>query len=149
MAANMKTVAELLTWELHRQYRATAKHMGLKGAVAHDHGPIDCGNIKMSYFRKRANEIIKRSTMKNPETLGEAEIRLNAMILLKRSIVEAPNFIVCQLCADEYTYSGGITTTEGYFCYSCVKRIHLVAYQTDALRHLPKEQILNDIDETP
>lgn len=144
----MKTVEELLTWELHRQYRATAKHMGLRGAIAHDHGPIDCGNIKMSYFRKRAKEIIRRSTMSHPENLGEAEQRLNAMILLKRSIVEAPKFIVCQLCAAEYDTWGGITTTQGYFCYSCVKRIHVIADQTVALRERPKADILSDIDAT-
>lgn len=143
-----KTVEELLTWELHRQYRAAAKHMGLKGAVAHDHGPIDCGNIKMSYFRKRAQEIIKRSTMPHPETLGQTEARLNAMILLKRSMLEAPNFIVCQLCAAQFTSLGGITTTQGYFCYLCVKRIHIISDETAALRARPVADILSDIDLT-
>lgn len=103
----------------------------------------------MAYFRKRAAEIIKRSTMLHPETLGATEIRLNAMILLKRSILEAPDFIVCQMCTEPFDKLGGITTTQGYFCYSCVQRIHHISDQTAALRHQPKEQILSDIDSTP
>jgi hypothetical protein len=82
-----KNVSELLAQELHRQYRATAKAMGVKGPEAHDHGVRDCGTIKFNYFIKRANLIIKRASCNNPKTLGQAEENLNALILARRVTV--------------------------------------------------------------
>lgn len=142
-----QSVVIQIAWELHRQYRATAKHMGLKGAIAHDHGPIDCGSHKMSYFIKRATLMVKR-VKGMPTTWGEAEARLSAYILLIRMRIY-PLMIVCSLCTREFDKLGGITTTEGYFCYVCVKRLHKIADETAALRERPKADILQDIDQTP
>jgi DNA-directed RNA polymerase subunit RPC12/RpoP len=54
----------------------------------------------------------------------------------------------CELCGFKFNCLGGITTTEGYFCYDCVKRIHKIADQTAALRSRGKADILADIDST-
>jgi hypothetical protein len=80
-------VTELLARELHRQYRAAAKAMGVKGPEAHDHGPRDCGGMKWTYFRKRARLLIERAKCADPATLGQAEQAKDAMILVRRSIV--------------------------------------------------------------
>lgn len=80
-------VADQLARELHRQYRAAAKAMGVKGAEAHDHGVRDCGQKKFNYFRKRAKILIKRANCTTPETWGQAEENLNALVLIRRSIV--------------------------------------------------------------
>lgn len=53
----------------------------------------------------------------------------------------------CELCGLKYNCLGGITTTEGYFCYDCVQRIHKIADQTKALRTNPDWMI--EIDMTP
>lgn len=143
-----ETVLEILARELHRNYRAAAKAMGVIGSQAHDHGVRDCGARQFHYFEKRAALILKRSTMPHPENVGQAEERLSAMILFKRMIVEAPNFIVCRYCTAPFDRLGGITTTEGYFCYDCVKILHKISDQTAALRERPKQAILSDIDQT-
>lgn len=80
-------IQDALARELHRQYRAAAKAMGIKGPEAHDHGVRDCGAKKFKYFRKRAALLLKRSASLNPKTLGQAEENLNAMILIRRSDV--------------------------------------------------------------
>lgn len=145
-----ETILDVLARELHRQYRAAAKAMGVKGAEAHDHGVRDCGAQKFHYFEKRAALMIKRAGCRTPETLGEAESSLQAMVFIRRSIVEGESIhdIACQMCRVPFHILGGITTSQGYICYGCVKKIHIISDNTTALRERPKADILSDIDQT-
>jgi hypothetical protein len=81
------SVTETLARELHRQYRAAAKAMGVNGPAAHDHGPRDCGGKSFKYFWKRARLILKRASCNSPETLGQAEENLSSMVLARRLAV--------------------------------------------------------------
>ncbi len=144
-------ITELLARELHRQYRAAAKAMGSKGPQAHDHGVRDCGQQKFKYFVKRARLLIVRASCRTPETLGQAEEALQAMILIRRCIVDGEPIKSkeCLLCHNDFDTLGGITTTEGYACYGCVARIQKISDQAAALRERPQQDILSDIDGTP
>lgn len=84
-------VEDQLARELHRQYRAAAKAMGVKGPKGHDHGVRDCGAKKFKYFQKRAALLVKRATCITPDTWGQAEENLNALILIRRTIVMGEN----------------------------------------------------------
>lgn len=98
MNSTQQPVAELIAQELHRNYRAAFKalHTGRNkpGSIGapknctseHDHGWDTCG--KKDYFRGRAELLIKRAHVENPETLGEAEQILAATVLLRRLSVE-------------------------------------------------------------
>lgn len=76
-------VVENLAMELHRQYRAADKALG---DARHDHGWRSCADKK--YFRNRARLVIARATCTDPQTLGQAEENLNALVLKRRLIVE-------------------------------------------------------------
>lgn len=73
----------ILAEELHRQYRAADK--ALEGSNKHDHGWTACRNKR--YFTRRARLIIQRAAIRNPDTLGEAEVALQSTVLLRRSSV--------------------------------------------------------------
>jgi hypothetical protein len=78
---------ELVAKQLHENFRAACKAMGVKGAIAHDHGYCDCGSKKKQYFLKRARILMMRAGTLKPETLGEAEQALQANVFLRRAIV--------------------------------------------------------------
>ena len=79
---------EAVAKQLHENFRAACKAMGVpKGAYTHDHGWCDCGNRKRAYFRNRARILIERSKLKSPETLGQAEQALQALVYLRRTAV--------------------------------------------------------------
>ena len=81
-AIKPSTMQELLARELHRQYRAAAKAMGVRGPQAHDHGVRDCGQVKFKYFYKRAALMLTRAKgHKQFNTLGDALDACNAVIL--------------------------------------------------------------------
>lgn len=81
-------VVELLAKQLHENFRAACKAMGIKHAPeTHDHGYGDCGNKKKEYFRKRARLMLKRSMCFNPLNLGEAEQGFQARIFIRRAAV--------------------------------------------------------------
>lgn len=84
VAADIGGIAvEILAAELHRQYRAAEK--ALNPYHIHDHGWQACG--KKKYFLQRAAMIIKRAKCTDPQTLGEAEQSLAALVLLRRLMV--------------------------------------------------------------
>jgi hypothetical protein len=70
----------LVAKQLHEDFRAACKSMGITGPNAHDHGFNDCGARKSIYFVKRARLLCKRSHCTKPETLGEAEQTLQAKV---------------------------------------------------------------------
>ena len=90
-------VVNRLAAELHRNYRAAEKALNgpdktdrdpsLKDGVTlrHDHGWESCH--KQKYFQRRAQTLIMRATCSDPQTLGEAEQALDALILIRRLIV--------------------------------------------------------------
>lgn len=96
--SEQERAAYLLAVELHREYRAAEKAMNgpnktdtvpsLKDGVTlrHDHGWDGCH--KQAYFVRRAALVIKRASVRNPATLGEAEQALDATILIRRLMVE-------------------------------------------------------------
>lgn len=79
-------IIELLAKQLHENHRAICKSLKIKGPEAHDHGFIDCGNIKKEVFRKRARVIWNRSLQHHAETLSEAESNFQAVVFLHRSL---------------------------------------------------------------
>jgi hypothetical protein len=81
-------IIEMIAKQLHENYRATCKAMGVPHSPpSHDHGYGDCGNRKKEYFRKRAYLLLKRAKNLTPETLGEAESNMQALVFLKRTHV--------------------------------------------------------------
>ena len=78
---------ELFAKQLHENYRATAKAMGITGPEGHDHGWVDCGTNRKKYFIKRAKLLIARSQIIDPKTLGEAESALQALCFVRRASV--------------------------------------------------------------
>jgi hypothetical protein len=100
MKPAVNPVVELLAEELHRNYRTAEKALNKQthslwragvlfkneNRLLHDHGWTACG--KQAYFRKRAAQLIRRSQIANPETLGEAECALAATVLIRRLSVQ-------------------------------------------------------------
>ena len=82
---------ELFAKQLHENYRAACKAMGVTGPEAHDHGYNDCGGLKQKYFIKRAKLLIASSKITNPQTLGEAEAAMQALCFVRRSAVKGWN----------------------------------------------------------
>ena len=89
----MKTnpVVEMVAAQLHREYRAAEqammrRHNPEQKRLPHDHGWICCSSKK--YFLKRAAILIKRANVEAPQTLGETECALSALVLLRRVNVE-------------------------------------------------------------
>lgn len=81
-------IVELLAKQIHENFRAACKALEVpRGPHAHDHGFCDCGNLKKEYFRKRARLMLVRARCINPETLGEAEQNLQALVFARRSAV--------------------------------------------------------------
>lgn len=76
-------VIKLLAKQLHENYRAACKAMGVKGPEGHDHGYNDCGGRKQEYFIKRAYLMVKRAGQESV-TLGDAEQTLQASVFLHR-----------------------------------------------------------------
>ena len=80
------SVVEMLAEELHKQYRAAFKALhrpsGTRYLNEHDHGWLACH--KRTYFLRRAALLIKRASVINPETLGDAEVALAATVFLRR-----------------------------------------------------------------
>jgi hypothetical protein len=74
------SLLEQLAVELHRHYRAADKAM--HGANKHDHGWDRCP--RKTYFLKRAALIVRRSNVRDADTLGEVEQALAANILKRR-----------------------------------------------------------------
>ncbi len=116
------TVAERLAIELHRQYRAAEKALngprsGEELPLAHDHGWEHCN--KKAYFTKRAELIIKRAAVRNPDTLGEAEQALDATVLRRRLQVEGKiPFDTCYADAQRIAKRNLETvTTEKWFAH--------------------------------
>lgn len=81
------TPLELVAKQLHENFRAACKAMGVKGKIAHDHGYCDCGGKKKQYFLNRARILMMRAGTTEPKTLGEAEQALQANVFLRRAIV--------------------------------------------------------------
>lgn len=78
---------EMIAKQLHENYRAACKAMGVTGPQAHDHGYVDCGTKKKQYFIKRAKILCMRMGTTNPTTLGEAEQALQALCFIRRATV--------------------------------------------------------------
>jgi hypothetical protein len=114
----LPTVAERLAVELHRQYRAAEKalrctdEVGKRPYWQHDHGWQGCH--RKEYFIQRAERIIRHSRIENPETLGDAECKLDADVLLRSLGVNPEPVAGVDLKAKDFS-DGGMLPQGKYY----------------------------------